>query len=176
MRIGNAEFDAGVLAEQDSDLTAKPRVGVNPCADGRASERELEQMRQRGLHVGQAVFELRHVARELLTEGEGGGVLEVGSPDLDDVGVGLRLVGEGVAEAREVLHRRVAGCVPYVHQCDPGRRGQRFEVTLESADSLFVRWQDQGAMTQLPRFTRMRSPDREVLLALLRWFDLNVAQ
>jgi hypothetical protein len=31
-------------------------------------------------------------------------------------------------------------------------------------------------MTQLPRFTRMKDPDREVLLALLRWFDLNVAR
>ena len=57
-----------------------------------------------------------------------------------------------------------------------GLRPANLEVSLESADSLFVRWQDQGAMTQLPRFTRMRSPDREVLLALLRWFDLNVAQ
>jgi hypothetical protein len=57
-----------------------------------------------------------------------------------------------------------------------GLRPANLEVSLEGADSLFVRWQDQGAMTQLPRFTRMRSPDREVLLALLRWFDLNVAQ
>jgi hypothetical protein len=28
----------------------------------------------------------------------------------------------------------------------------------------------------VPRTTRMREPDREVLLALLRWFDLNVAE
>jgi len=26
------------------------------------------------------------------------------------------------------------------------------------------------------RTTRMHSPDRDVLLALLRWFDLNVAE
>ncbi|MBN1639836.1 MAG: substrate-binding domain-containing protein [Anaerolineae bacterium] len=57
-----------------------------------------------------------------------------------------------------------------------GLRPANLDVSLEGPDSLFVRWQDQGAMTQLPRFTRMRSPDREVLLALLRWFDLNVAQ
>ena len=57
-----------------------------------------------------------------------------------------------------------------------GLRPASLQVTLESENSLFVRWQDQGAMTQLPRFTRMRSPDRDVLLALLRWFDLNVAQ
>jgi hypothetical protein len=57
-----------------------------------------------------------------------------------------------------------------------GLRPANLEVSLDTTDSLFVRWQEQGAMTQLPRFTRMRNPDREVLLALLRWFDLNVAQ
>ncbi|MBN1933015.1 MAG: substrate-binding domain-containing protein [Anaerolineae bacterium] len=57
-----------------------------------------------------------------------------------------------------------------------GLRPANLDVSLEGPDSLFVQWQSQGAMTQLPRFTRMRSPDRDVLLALLRWFDLNVAQ
>jgi len=57
-----------------------------------------------------------------------------------------------------------------------GLRPANLEVALDTPDSLFVQWQGQGAMTQLPRFTRMRSPDRDVLLALLRWFDLNVAQ
>jgi hypothetical protein len=28
----------------------------------------------------------------------------------------------------------------------------------------------------VPRTTAMRSPDRDVLLALLRWFELNVGQ
>jgi hypothetical protein len=57
-----------------------------------------------------------------------------------------------------------------------GLRPANLEVSLEGENSLFVQWQDQGAMTQLPRYTRMRSPDRDVLLALLRWFDLNVAR
>jgi hypothetical protein len=57
-----------------------------------------------------------------------------------------------------------------------GLRPANLEVSLEAEDSLFVQWQDQGAMTQLPRYTRMRSPDRDVLLALLRWFDLNIAR
>jgi hypothetical protein len=57
-----------------------------------------------------------------------------------------------------------------------GLRPANLQVPLDGADSLFVRWQDQGAMTQLPRFTRMHDPDREVLLALLRWFDLNVVR
>ena len=43
-------------------------------------------------------------------------------------------------------------------------------------DSLFVKWKDQGVQTVVPRTSAMRSPDRDVLLALLRWFELNVAQ
>ena len=43
-------------------------------------------------------------------------------------------------------------------------------------DSLFVKWQDQGVQTVVPRTSAMRSPDRDVLLSLLRWFELNVAQ
>lgn len=43
-------------------------------------------------------------------------------------------------------------------------------------ESLFVQWQDQGVQAVVPRTTAMRSPDREALLTLLRWFELNVAQ
>jgi len=57
-----------------------------------------------------------------------------------------------------------------------GLRPANPEVPVTGEDSLFVRWQEQGAMTIVPRTTAMRSPDREVLMALLRWFDLNVAQ
>jgi hypothetical protein len=57
-----------------------------------------------------------------------------------------------------------------------GLRPANAEVPVTGEQSLFVRWQQQGAMTVVPRTTRMRDPDREVLLALLRWFDLNVAE
>jgi Ca-activated chloride channel family protein len=43
-------------------------------------------------------------------------------------------------------------------------------------ESLFVKWQDRGVEPIVPRADRMRSPDRDVLLALLRWFDLNVVE
>jgi hypothetical protein len=45
-----------------------------------------------------------------------------------------------------------------------------------SPDSLFTQWQEQGVQAVVPRTTAMRSPDRDVLLALLRWFELNVGQ
>ncbi len=57
-----------------------------------------------------------------------------------------------------------------------GLRPANPEVPVDGADSLFVKWQRQGAITVVPRSTAMRWPDREVLLAFLRWFDLNVAQ
>ena len=49
-------------------------------------------------------------------------------------------------------------------------------VSADNSDSLFARWQQQGAQAIVPRTTAMRAPNRDVLLALLRWFDLNVAQ
>ncbi len=43
-------------------------------------------------------------------------------------------------------------------------------------DSLFVQWKDRGVQAVVPRTSAMRNPDREVLLTLLRWFDLNMAR
>jgi len=57
-----------------------------------------------------------------------------------------------------------------------GLRPANLKVPLDGEGSLFVRWQSQGAMVIVPRATAMRSPDRDVLQALLRWFDLNIAQ
>jgi len=57
-----------------------------------------------------------------------------------------------------------------------GLRPASPQVPVDGPDSLFVQWQDQGVTTVVPRTTRMHSPDREVLLALLRWFDLNVTE
>ncbi len=55
-----------------------------------------------------------------------------------------------------------------------GLRPANLEVDITGSDSLFMRWQAQGATTVIPRTTRMKSPDRDVLQALLRWFELNV--
>ena len=48
-------------------------------------------------------------------------------------------------------------------------------VVVNEGNSLFVQWAEQGVLGVVPRTTAMRSPDRDVLQALLRWFDLNVA-
>lgn len=58
-----------------------------------------------------------------------------------------------------------------------GLRPANPDVAVDaSEDSLFVKWADQGVQPVVPRTTAMRSPDRDVLLTLLRWFELNVAQ
>jgi hypothetical protein len=58
-----------------------------------------------------------------------------------------------------------------------GLRPANPDVAVTANDqSLFIKWADQGVQPVVPRSTAMRSPDRDVLLALLRWYDLNVAQ
>ncbi|MBI1801771.1 MAG: substrate-binding domain-containing protein, partial [Chloroflexi bacterium] len=57
-----------------------------------------------------------------------------------------------------------------------GLRPANTEVAITGGDSLFAKWKDQGALVIVPRTTRMRPPDRDTLLSLLRWFDLNVGK
>ena len=56
-----------------------------------------------------------------------------------------------------------------------GLRPANSDVAIPN-ESLFAKWQAQGATTVVPRTTAMRSPSRDVLLALLRFYDLQVAQ
>ncbi len=55
-----------------------------------------------------------------------------------------------------------------------GFRPANAEVSIATADSLFVKWQGQGAKPKVESPARMRSPDRDTLQALRRWFDLNI--
>ncbi len=48
------------------------------------------------------------------------------------------------------------------------------DVSVTDGDTLFTKWQSQGVEAVIPRTTRMASPSRDVLQALLRWYDLNV--
>lgn len=49
-------------------------------------------------------------------------------------------------------------------------------VSVKAADSPFSLWAGQGVTEVVSRTSAMRSPGRDVLQALLRWFDLNVAK
>ncbi len=56
-----------------------------------------------------------------------------------------------------------------------GLRPANPNVTVDATpDSLFVKWQAQGVLKVIDRTTSMKSPDRDVLTNLLRWYELNV--
>jgi hypothetical protein len=57
-----------------------------------------------------------------------------------------------------------------------GLRPVNAEVSVDRPDSLFTKYKDAGITPVVQRTSAMRSPDREVLQSLLRWFDLNIAQ
>jgi hypothetical protein len=57
-----------------------------------------------------------------------------------------------------------------------GLRPVSGQISVDQPGSPFVEWQANGVTPIVERTTAMRNPDREVLLALLRWFDLNIAQ
>jgi hypothetical protein len=57
-----------------------------------------------------------------------------------------------------------------------GLRPVSGQIGVDQADSPFVEWQSNGVTPVVERTTAMRNPNRDVLLALLRWFDLNIAQ
>lgn len=57
-----------------------------------------------------------------------------------------------------------------------GLRPVNADVSVDRPDSPFTRWKDAGITPVVQRTSAMRSPDREVLQSLLRWFDLNIAQ
>jgi len=57
-----------------------------------------------------------------------------------------------------------------------GLRSVSNDINVAEGDTLFKKWQSQGVEAVVPRTTRMASPSRDVLLALLRWFDLNVGK
>jgi len=58
-----------------------------------------------------------------------------------------------------------------------GLRPANPEIAVDAdPESLFVEWQDRGVEPVVPRADAMRSPNRDVLLALIRWFELNVVE
>ena len=57
-----------------------------------------------------------------------------------------------------------------------GLRPVSGQISVDQAGSPFAEWRDNGVTPVVERTTAMRNPSRDVLLALLRWFDLNIAR
>lgn len=75
---------------------------VQTRPDGRSPLSQLEEIGQSGFDAGDVLGELGHVAGEFLTEGQRGGVLEVGAPDFNDGGEGVGFLGETSMEGSKV--------------------------------------------------------------------------
>ena len=75
---------------------------VQPGAYRSAAQCQLAQVRHGGAQVAVGLGQLGHPARNLLPQGQGGGVLQVGTADLDDVGEGVGLGGQRGLQARQL--------------------------------------------------------------------------
>ena len=92
--VSSASFAATRTANSGCALRPVP-TAVPPRASS-------QQVGQRGLEMLQAVVELGHVARELLAQGQGRRVLQMGAADLHDVREGLGLRVKRVAQVTHV--------------------------------------------------------------------------
>src|SRR5262245_13030104 len=83
-----------VLGDRLADTAGELRMRVEARADGGAADGELVQAGARHEERVLRGFELRYIARELLSESQGRGVLQVRAADLDDAVEGRGLRGE----------------------------------------------------------------------------------
>ena len=94
------------VAAQLRELAGHPHrelgVGIEAGPHRGSAQGQLGEVGQGGLDVLDAVVELGDVARELLAQGQGGGVLQMRPADLHDVGEGLGLHVQRVSEVAQV--------------------------------------------------------------------------
>ncbi len=100
--VGGAdERESRLLRQGPGHRLGKARRAVEAGADRGAAERQLAQMGQGGVQVALPLLQLGDPAGDLLPQGEGGGVLQVGAANLDDVVEGGGLAGQGLLQGGE---------------------------------------------------------------------------
>lgn len=92
---GGAEGEGGFLGDFRGDALGETGTGVEAGADCCAALGEEEEVGEGRLDAHDAAGELGDVGGEFLAEGQGGGVLEVGATDFDDVLEFLRFFRKG---------------------------------------------------------------------------------
>ncbi len=85
------EGQAGQRRDPLGDKLGKPRLGIEAGADRSAPLRQRIEMLERLRHALASRLHLRGVAGEFLPERQRGGILRVGTADLDDAGEFLAL-------------------------------------------------------------------------------------
>lgn len=93
----------GDLGDLGSNLLVKALPGVQTSTDSGAALSQHAQVFQSSLDTADTPLNLGDVTRELLTESQGGSVLQVSSTDLDDV---LESVLLGLEGSVQLLHGR----------------------------------------------------------------------
>ncbi len=93
VRCGD-EFAAGETADFGCHRFGIAGWRVEAGADCGTAERQFAQQGQAGTQAAFGMRQLRDPARDFLAEAERGGVLQMGTADLDDAGKSGRLVGE----------------------------------------------------------------------------------
>ena len=98
------ELGAGHLGDLLGNALGEALEGVDASANGGTALGEESQVGDRALDALDAVVELGNVARELLCQGERGGILKMGSADLDDL-LGFEIVNLLLESITQVAQR-----------------------------------------------------------------------
>ena len=94
-------LDTGQFHQLSGDFVAEIFGGVQPGSDGRTTDGELTDARQRGLHALDASFDLPSVARELLPQGHRYRIHQVGASGLHNLFPLGRLGGQRLVQRRQ---------------------------------------------------------------------------
>ncbi len=92
------ELGAGQLGDLDSDGLVEALEGVQTSTDSGTTLGKLAQVGQGVLDALNVAVQLSNVTRELLAKGKRGGILEMGTADLDDVLEVVHLLLESITE------------------------------------------------------------------------------
>jgi hypothetical protein len=101
------ELGAGHLGDLLGNALGEALEAVQASADGGSTLSQHAQTGKSRLDTLNAVLELGNVARELLTEGQGSGVLQVSATNLDDLLERLALCLDGVLEGNQRRQKRL---------------------------------------------------------------------
>lgn len=100
---GSLELGAGHLGDLFGNSLSEALEGVDASTDSGTTLGEEAQVGQGALDTLDAKVELSNIAGELLSEGKGSGVLQVGAANLDNL-LGVKVVHLGLKSSAEAAH------------------------------------------------------------------------
>lgn len=98
---GGLELGAGQLGNLLSNTLSETLEGVQTSSDGGTTLGKVAEVGEGSLNALDVAVQLSDVARELLAESQGGGILQMSTTDLDDLVELLDLLLESIAKAAQ---------------------------------------------------------------------------